>query len=199
MNKTTVALAELTLVEIDLYDHEIYANGQLIAKITHDNDDFVTQPWLVMVSDKEEFRANTWAKCYRYICIHYKDGTLPIQAIQEENPVATTGNEVIAEIATECEKYNFDLMDDGIYHHNDVKLGKVGCTDGKWWVIRASSIHQQEVLCDSALDAVWSLSIDWFVSCEDLLDRPFETLTVKEWLRLVEYQPGSDSRELITA
>jgi hypothetical protein len=68
-----VAPEEFTSIEISFYDHEIYANGQLIAQITYDHSDFVTQPWLVLVNDKEEFRANTWAKCYRYICTHHKD------------------------------------------------------------------------------------------------------------------------------
>jgi hypothetical protein len=195
MNKTTVALAELTLVEIDFYEHEVYAAGKLIASIGHDDD--LTQPWLVLINGVEVFRHDTFKRCHSYITWHYQRGTLPVQ--EQETPVATTGNEVIAEIATECEKYNFDLMDDGIYHHNDVKLGKVGCTDGRWWVMRASSEHQQKVPCDSVMDAVWSLSMVQLSCCEHLLDRPFETLTVEEWLRLVEYQPGSDSRELITA
>ncbi|NJR19557.1 MAG: hypothetical protein HC785_30415 [Calothrix sp. CSU_2_0] len=49
--------------------------------------------------------------------------------------VATTGNETIEQIATECEKFEFDLHEDGIYC-NEVKLGSVGCTNGKWWVIQ---------------------------------------------------------------
>ncbi|NDJ26035.1 hypothetical protein GS682_31545 [Nostoc sp. B(2019)] len=109
---------------------------------------------------------------------------------------STTGNEIMVQIADECEKYGFEILDDGIYHH-DVKLGEVGCTNGRWWVIRASLEHQQKVPCDSAMDAVWSLSMVQVTCCEDLLDRPFETLTVEEWRRLVEYQPMSESRELV--
>ncbi len=47
------------------------------------------------------------------------------------------------------------------------------------------------------MDAVWSLSMGQFMSCEDLLDRPFETLTVEEWRRLLKYQPEPESRELV--
>ncbi|MBD6620852.1 hypothetical protein FNW02_35170 [Komarekiella sp. 'clone 1'] len=194
MAQTTIALQELTALEISFYDHEIYCGDKLIAAITYDSDD-LTQPWVVMINNSEEFRANTWAKCYRYICIHHKDGSLPVQ--QPETPTATD-NEIQCQIAIECEKYEFDLLDDGIYHH-DQKLGEVGCTNGRWWVIRASSEHQQKVPCDSALDAVWSLSMVQVTCCEDLLDRPFETLTVEEWRRLVEYQPELESRELVTA
>ncbi|MBD6621162.1 hypothetical protein FNW02_37075 [Komarekiella sp. 'clone 1'] len=104
----------------------------------------------------------------------------------------------MAQIAQECEKYGFEVLDDGIYHH-EVNLGQASCTDGRWRVIRASSEHQQKVPCDSAMDAVWSLSMLQPVSCEDLLDRPFETLTVEKWRRLVEYEPESESRELVTA
>ncbi len=82
-------------------------------------------------------------------------------------------------------------MDDGIYHH-DQKLGEVGCTGGKWWVIRASSIHQQEVPCDSARDAVWLLSLVEARCYESLLDQPFETLTAMQWDVLLEYQSVSE-------
>jgi hypothetical protein len=67
MNEQAQAVApeEFTSIEIDFYHHEIYASGQLIAQISYDHRDFVTQRWLVMVNDKEEFRADTWGKCYR--------------------------------------------------------------------------------------------------------------------------------------
>ncbi|MBW4558764.1 MAG: hypothetical protein KME59_23150 [Trichormus sp. ATA11-4-KO1] len=178
---------ELTVVEISFYDHEIYCGKELIASITYDHDDFVTQPWLVVVNGEEIHRANTWAKCHSYITWHYAQGTLPVQ--QPKAP-STTGNEIKADIANECEKFGFDLLGDGIYHR-DRNLGQVGCTNGQWWVKRASSVHQQKVPCNSAFDAVLSLSIDEAVSCEDLLDRPFDQLTDEEWQRLWEYEPVS--------
>ncbi|MBG1261487.1 hypothetical protein [Nostoc commune] len=69
----------LTTVEISFYDHEIYADKELIATITYDQADFVTQPWVVLVNGQEEFRHNSWARCYRYIQWHYQDGTLSVQ------------------------------------------------------------------------------------------------------------------------
>ncbi|WGV29141.1 hypothetical protein [Halotia branconii] len=191
-------------VEISFYDHEIYCGDKLIAAIAYDDD--LTQPWVVLVEGVERFRANTWARCYRYISWHHQDGTLnaPLpfgeaELVTQHQQLAlppkkselptTTGNEVMSQIFTECEKYEFELLDDGIYHH-DQKLGEVGCTDNHWWVIRASSMHQQKVPCDSVADAVWSLSMSQSVSCEDLLDRPFETLTPEEWRRLMEYEPA---------
>ncbi|WP_193200279.1 hypothetical protein [Nostoc sp. MG11] len=145
---------ELTSVEISFYDHEIYCGTQLIATISYDDD--LTQPWVVMVNDEEIHRANTFKRCHSYITWHYQRGTLPVQ---EETPAATTGNKIMVQIADECEQYGFEILDDGIYHQ-DVKLGEVGCTNGRWWVIRASSEHQQKVPCDSAADAVWSLSAE---------------------------------------
>jgi hypothetical protein len=62
----------------------------------------------------------------------------------------------MAQIFNECEKYGFEILDDGIYH-NDVKLGEVGCTDGGWWVMRTGECQQMS--CDSAVEAVQSLSI----------------------------------------
>ncbi|MBW4458210.1 MAG: hypothetical protein KME55_39510 [Nostoc indistinguendum CM1-VF10] len=182
---------ELRVVEISFYDHEYYAGKQLIATITHDDD--LTQPWLVIVNDKEVHRAATLMLCHRFICQQYKRGTLPVQ---EETPVATTGNEVMCEIAAQCEQFGFELLDDGIYK-DEQKLGLVGCTNSRWWVIRATSVHQQKVPCDSALDAVWVLSMVELTqpSCKQLLDKPFEPfdqLTADEWEQLRQYQPPSD-------
>ncbi len=127
--------SSIKTVEISFYDHEIYASDKLIASITHDHSDFVTQPWVVIINDVEIHRANTWMRCYDYIIWHFKRGTLPKQQ-QEVEPV-NTDNEQMAQIATECKKFGFYLWDDlGIYYKS-VKLGEVGCTDGKWWVVRA--------------------------------------------------------------
>jgi hypothetical protein len=59
----------------------------------------------------------------------------------------------MAQIFNECQNYGYEILNDGIYQ-DDVKLGEVGCTDGNWWVIRASSVHQQKVACESVGDAV---------------------------------------------
>ncbi|MHC0067671.1 hypothetical protein ACWATR_33060 [Nostoc sp. UIC 10890] len=183
-----VKVEELRVIEISFYDHEYYAGRQLIATITHDDD--LTQPWLVIVNDKEVHRAATLMLCHRFICQQYKRGTLPVQ---EETPVATTGNEVMCEIATQCEQFGFELLDDGIYK-DEQKLGSIGCADGCWWVIRATSVHQQKVPCDSAFDAVWVLSMVELTqpSSGELLDKPFDQPTANEWEQLRQYQPPSD-------
>jgi hypothetical protein len=64
----------------------------------------------------------------------------------------------MVQIADECEKYGFEILNDGIYDH-DQKLGEVGCTNSRWWVIQTTSVHQQKIPCDSAFDAVWVLSM----------------------------------------
>ncbi|QFS51355.1 hypothetical protein [Nostoc sphaeroides] len=208
------------IVEISFDHHEYYAGNQLIASISHD-DNHLTQRWVVMVNGKEVFRANTVMRCHRFICIHHKDGSLPVQEealgqgsrgaegkefVQEISSAqelkSTTGNEVMAQIFNECEKYGFEILDDGIYH-NDVKLGEVGCTNGTWWVMRIGECQQMP--CDSAMDAVWWLSIvdvlptAEVADCEELLDRPFDELTPDKWQRLREYAPVAESRELVTA
>ncbi|MHC5937090.1 hypothetical protein [Nostoc sp.] len=185
---------ELRVIEISFYDHEYYAGKQLIATITHDDD--LTQPWVVMVNDAEVHRAATPMLCHRYICWEYKRGTLPVQ---QEALGATTGNEVMCEIAAQCEQFGFELLDDGIYK-DEQKLGSIGCTEGKWWVIRATSVHQQKVPCDSPREAVWVLSMVELTqpSREELLDKPFDELTPQEWERLREYQPVVE-RELVAA
>ncbi|MBD6621205.1 hypothetical protein FNW02_37300 [Komarekiella sp. 'clone 1'] len=186
-----VAPEELRTVEISFYDHEYYCGDKLIAAITHDHNDFVTQRWVVVVNGAEIHRAATPMLCDRYIRIHYKDGSLPVQ---EQNATATTatttGNEIMSQIFNECEKFGFEILDDGIYR-NDEKLGEVGCSNGNWWFIRAEDETQQRISCDSALDAVWWLSmVDVSLSSESadeyLKYRPLEQMTGDELQRLLE-------------
>ncbi len=154
---TPQAPKKLTAVEISFYDHEIYADKELIATITHDEN--LTQPWVVMTDGRERFRANTWARCHRYIEWHHLDGTLnkPISSAHTEAP-ATTGNEIMAQIFNECEKYGFEILEDRIYNSKG-KVSEVGCTDASWWVLRAAEGNQERVPCESALVAVWWLAI----------------------------------------
>jgi hypothetical protein len=209
-----VAPEALTPIEISFYHHEYYAGNQLVASISHD-DDHLTQRWVVTVNDKEVFRANTPMRCHRFICTHYKDGSLPVQE-QQATP-CTTENQIMAHIFNECQNYGFEILDDGIYNNNGVKLGQVGCTDGNWWVISGSSGQQQ--YSNSVFEAVRSLSMvetsltelshelqyrpleqlttdelqqlldAEAVECEQLLDTPFEQLTAQDWQRLREYEP----------
>ncbi|NDJ25576.1 hypothetical protein GS682_28980 [Nostoc sp. B(2019)] len=196
-----VAPEELRTVEISFYDHEYYCGDKLIAAITHDDNDFVTQRWVVMVNGVEIHRAATPMLCDRYIRIHYKDSSLPVQ---EQNATATTGNEIMAQIFNECEKYGLELLDDGIYTSDGVKLGEVGCTNGVWWVIRAFSV-EQKVVCESVESAVrrckavcreTSLSIVKPVDWQELLDKPFDQLSTQEWLLVMESEPV---QELVAA
>jgi hypothetical protein len=194
--------SDIRAVEISFYDHEIYAGDRLIASINHDSDDFVTQRWVVMINGLEIYRSHTWAKCDSYIRWHFTQGTLP--AIQEEVELATSENAVMVEIASECEKYEFEILDDGIYY-NDTKLGSVGCTLGNWWVVRESCQSKRKVPCDSAPDAVWSLwametsaSIDE-MDYEELLDIPFEMLTNTQWNLIKGYKPVSEVEEFVAA
>ncbi|MBD2536801.1 hypothetical protein H6G97_49240 [Nostoc flagelliforme FACHB-838] len=192
-----VAPEPLRIVEISFDHHEYYADDKLVASISHD-DNHLTQRWVVMINDKEVFRANTPMRCHRFICTHYKDGTLPMQE-QLATPY-TTGNEVMARIFIECEKYGYEILDDGIYQ-NDEKLGEVGQTDGRWWVIQASSSHQQKIACDSVESAVQSLSVIEIspVSCDELLDKAFDELSASQWRRLLEYETALTNSELIAA
>ncbi|MEH2161527.1 MAG: hypothetical protein V7K38_10860, partial [Nostoc sp.] len=140
-----IAPEPLTIVEISFGDHEYYADDKLVATIAHD-DNHLTQRWVVMVNDKEVFRANTLMRCDRFICTHYKDGSLPVQNKEVTPP--TTENQIMAHIFNECQNYGFELLDDGIYTHDTEdgklrKLGQVGCTNGNWWVIQDSSGQQQ--------------------------------------------------------
>jgi hypothetical protein len=213
----TNAPEELQVVDISFFDKKYYASNKLIATITHDADNFVTQRWVVMVNGAEVHRGATPMQCHRYICTHYKDGSLPVQEeaggqgagsggeeFSPLLPTSSTGNEIMVQIFHACEQHGLELLDDGIYQNN-VKLGEVGCTEGNWWVIRASSEHQQKMACSSVIEAVrrckaacreTSLLVNP-VCCDELLDRAFDELTVDEWWRLLESEAGNS--ELIAA
>ncbi|MBE9001415.1 hypothetical protein IQ274_25175 [Nostoc sp. LEGE 12447] len=189
-----IAPESLTIIEISFDHHEYYAGDELIANISHDYN-HLTQPWVVMVNDKEVFRANTLMRCDRFICTHYKDGSLPVQEQEATSP--TTENQIMAHIFNECQNYGFEILDDGIYNNNGVKLGQVGCTDGNWWVKRRYSVQQQ--YSNSVLDAVRSLSMvdvstdGKSIFDEYFLDQPLEQLTGDRLQRLLE------RTELVTA
>ncbi|WP_414755276.1 hypothetical protein [Anabaena sp. CCY 9910] len=191
----TIAPEEYTSVEIGFYYHEIYVNGQLIAHIAYDHNAFVTQPWLVLVNGKEEFRANTWAKSYRYICTHHKDGSLPVQ--EPETPAATTGNEIMVQIADECENLGLELLDDGIYR-GDEKIGEAGQTNGNWWFTRTDDVTKQQIFCNSASDAVWLVSRAELPECADTLDEDLQYRPLEQ-MASVELKHLLDSAELVTA
>ncbi|WP_341531670.1 hypothetical protein WKK05_38810 (plasmid) [Nostoc sp. UHCC 0302] len=198
-----VAPEELRTVEISFYDHEVYAGDEIIAWITYDNH--LTQPWVVLVEGVEKFRANTYARCYRFIQWHHKDGTLnervpfgEAELVTENQQLAlppqkpelphTTENRIMAHIFNECQNYGFEILDDGIYH-NDLKLGQVGCTNGNWWVIVGCSGQQQ--YSNSVYEAVRSLSIvDTSLSTEPtpeyLQYRPLQQLTTEELQQLLD-------------
>ncbi|AVH63707.1 hypothetical protein [Nostoc sp. 'Peltigera membranacea cyanobiont' N6] len=209
-----------TIVEISFDHHEYYADDKLVASISHD-DNHLTQRWVVMINEKEVFRANTLMRCDRFICTHYKDGSLPVQEeaevqgsrgaegknLQQLSPLplcasapmlsSSTENQIMAHIFNECQNYGFEILDDGIYNNNDVKLGQVGCTEGNWWVKRRYSGQQQ--YSNSVLDAVRSLSMvdvstdGKSIFDEYFLDQPLEQLTGDKLQRLLE------RTELVTA
>ncbi|MEH1944293.1 MAG: hypothetical protein V7L01_29320 [Nostoc sp.] len=185
-----IAPEPLRIVEISFDHHEYYADDKLVASISHD-DNHLTQRWVVMVNGKEIFRTNTLMRCDRFICTHYKDGTLPVQE-QEATP-CTTENRIMAHIFNECQKYGFEILNDGIYNNNGVKLGQVGCTDGNWWVKRRYSVQQQ--YSNSVLDAVRSLSIVDTSLAEPvhkyLQDRPLEQLTTEELQQLLSAEAAN--------
>lgn len=192
-----VAPEPLRIVEISFSHHEYYADNKLVASIIHD-DNHLTQRWVVMVNDKELFRANTPMRCDRFICTHYKDGSLPVQ--EKEATPPTTENKIMAHIFNECQNYGFEILNDGIYNNKGVKLGQVGCTDGNWWVKRRYSVQQQ--YSNSVLDAVLSLSMVDTSLAEPvhkyLQHRPLEQLSSNELQQLFNHEVRSQLQELVT-
>ncbi|MBC1270615.1 hypothetical protein GNF07_26585 (plasmid) [Trichormus variabilis FSR] len=178
-----------TISEICFYDHEALVDGELVASISFDSENHEDLYWRVLVNNIEIFRDTTSAKCHSYVKQQYQQGTLPVQQLFVEP--CTTGNEIMAQIADECEKHGLELLDDGVYR-GDVRLGEVGCTDGNWWVIRASSVGQQKATCESAIAGVRVLLQVEVVDWDELLDKPFDQLSADEWLLVMESEPVSE-------
>lgn len=182
-----IAPEELAVKEISFYKHEYYCGTQLIATISYDDD--LTQPWVVTVSGKEKFRANNWAKCHRFIQWHHQDESLNEEFEAEAQGAgdkgettphlaasSTSENRIMAHIFTECQKYGFKILDDGIYK-NDIKLGQVGCTNGNWWVALGS--YGQPQYSYSVFDAVKALLV-----IEELTDAEVDDCEPEEWGQL---------------
>jgi hypothetical protein len=80
-------LSDVKAVEISFEEHEIFAGDRAmvgdralpIAKIILHDEDFETQPWIVIVNGIEIHRGNTWMKCFHFITWHFTQGTLPEQ------------------------------------------------------------------------------------------------------------------------
>ncbi|BBD63110.1 hypothetical protein NIES2109_59600 (plasmid) [Nostoc sp. HK-01] len=202
----TTTIEQLRSVEIDFYNHEIYDGQKLIARITYDHND-LTQPWVVEINNQEVFRRAWWQKSFDDICWYYKKGTLPVQEEDKEQGAgsmgenlaplrpapctptssATTGNEIMCEVARYCEIFGLELSDDDSIYRDGQKLGQVGCTDGQVWYTRAFANHRQNVA--SARNTVVALSGVQPVFFESLMDKPFDLITPEEWLMLAEYEP----------
>ncbi|MEJ1930858.1 hypothetical protein WDZ92_11400 [Nostoc sp. NIES-2111] len=175
-----IAPESLTVREISFYEQEYYAGDRLIATVTYDGEDFVTQRWVVMVNGQEIHRHYAPEGCDRFIHWKYIDGTLPVQ---EQNATETsTGNEVMAEVATECEKCGLELLDDGVYR-DDQKLGEVELRQGILWAVRADD--RERVMCECGVDAVWWVSTANPSSAEEYLQyHPLEQLKTYHWEQL---------------
>lgn len=190
--------------EICFYEQEAFADGELVASISFDYESHEDLYWRVMINGQEIFRDTTAPRCHSYVKQQYQQGMLPVQQEAPEQgefsplhpvscPVSSTDNRTMAHIFNECQKYGFSTLNDGIYH-NDLKLGQVGYTNGNWWVIQSCSGQPQ--YSHSVFDAVISLlpvseltdtEVD---NCEQLLDMPFEQLTIEDWQRLKTYEPA---------
>jgi hypothetical protein len=103
-NFCTKPVSGIKAVEISFYHHEIYAGEKLLAKIIYDSDDFVTQPWLVVINGIEIHRANTWAKCYNYIAWHYERETLPMQQQEVETSASESARVIIPVFTNDSQK-----------------------------------------------------------------------------------------------
>jgi hypothetical protein len=114
-----------------------------------------------------------------------------------EAPAAKTGNEIMVQIFNECENLGLELLEDGIYR-GDEKVGEVGQSNGNWWFTRTSDVNQQQVFCDSVVDAVWWVSrVDFSLAVEPVNE--YLQYRSLEQLPSIELQQLLENAELVTA
>jgi hypothetical protein len=123
-----------TVAEISFHDQELIADGELVASIEYDHDNYQDLYWRVMINGQEIYRDTTPARCHSYVKQAYQQGMLPVQKPFEEEeffplppapcPVASSENRIMVHIFNECQKYGLDILDDGIYK-DDYNLGQV--------------------------------------------------------------------------
>jgi hypothetical protein len=101
------SLNEIKAVEISFEEHEIYAGERALARIIYNDEDFITQPWMVIINGLEVHRANTWAICYNYITWHFKQGTLP----QQQEEIGTVDSD------TSVPRRDYQRVRSGYYYH----------------------------------------------------------------------------------
>ncbi|RUR72843.1 hypothetical protein DSM107007_56100 [Nostoc sp. PCC 7120 = FACHB-418] len=131
-----------TIAEICFYEQEAFADGELKASISFDCDNHEDLYWRVIINGQEIFRDTTAPRCQSYVKQQYQQGTLPLQEAFVEP--CTTGNEIMAQIATGCEQLGLELLDDGIYH-NDKRLVEFVYKNGLCCYVQASLEPQQIV------------------------------------------------------
>ncbi|MBD2505585.1 hypothetical protein [Anabaena azotica] len=156
--------------EISLCDQELVIQGEQIASIEFDHDNYQDLYWRIIINGREIYRDTTPAKCHSYVKQQYQQGMLPVQA-QFEEPSATA-NEIIARLGDEEELTNLQPVE-------------VIQKNGEFWFV-AVSLKPQPVADDSM-----------GASGEDCLDMPFDQLTPDEWLTLIETE--APSSELVAA
>lgn len=157
-----------TVTEISLHDQELIVDGELVASIEYDHDNYQDLYWRVIINGQEIYRDTTPARCHSYVKQAYQQGMLPVQEPFEEPSV--TGNEIWAQLGDEEELSNLQPLE--VVHKG-----------GEFWFVAVSL--QPQPVADDSLSA----------SNEDWLDLPFDQLTSDEWLMLMEME-ATDSELL---
>lgn len=103
-------------------------------RIDYDHDDFVTQPYVIMVNGREFMRFNTYAKAEGAIAWHTKNNSLPMWEKETENPLLETASiefshSIPDEINGDVEKEVY------IYRVNDLMVGflQIDMGTGEWF------------------------------------------------------------------
>lgn len=100
-------------------------------RIDYDHDDFVKQPFVIMVNDREFLRFNTYAKAEGAIAWHIKNNSLPTWEKESENPLLESASiEFSHSIQSETEDKEVF-----IYRVNELMIGflQIDMNSAKWY------------------------------------------------------------------
>ncbi|MEH1777099.1 hypothetical protein [Nostoc sp.] len=194
---------DVTFVDIDgFYNFEARVNGETIAELSHDAFN-LAKPWYVSVSGVEVYRFTLYCEATDWVKEQYLAGALAKH--QSTETVVLTDARVERALTIEV----LEQHGDEFVVHN--------CENDHYYVVRPNHVEPKE-RCECAdchyrsVKCKHQIAVENFlgqrleevvttvaVSLDELLDIPFDELSLQDWERLKEYAAVTESMELVAA
>ncbi|MCC5640340.1 hypothetical protein LC593_31810 [Nostoc sp. CHAB 5844] len=196
-----VVAPEIEFTDIDgFYNFEARVNNEVIAELSHDafNDE---KPWYVTVAGVEVYRSELWCEATDWVKQQYVAGTLAkhhsekVQVLTTREERAAT-IEVLEQHGDEFVVHNCENGHHYVVRPNQVEANeRCECADCHYRAVKCKhQIAVEDYLVQQRLEKLIVVTPNF----DELLDKPFDELTRKEWERLKDCQPV-ESVELVAA